>query len=202
MVYLQTTPYTTAASSLINILEMINTDYEGCVDDEFDIWLNSALLPTRASSIFGLGLVAKRKKIEPFIIVESEEYDFPDYRFYRYKKKDVDYAKISSDLYKKKAKKTKIPCEVKSIDLDLIKELLKNNYLIVRLNVKDIRGLKSNSSNYLVFKKYEEDVFTIIDPMQGELQIKEETVKSCLETLEVKKRRARKLIGFKRKLDY
>ncbi len=195
MVYIQKTPYTTAASSLINVLAHVKKDYSPSEEDEFKIWMESANLPIRASSIFGLALAAKKRSLKPEVYVESEEYDFPDYRFYRYKKEDVELAKKSSEIYKKKAKKENINTVTTQINIDLIKELLRKNYLLVRINVKDLRNLKSNSSNYLMFKNYENKEFTIIDPIQGEIKVKEDTIVSCLESLEKKKHRSRKLIS-------
>lgn len=197
MVYLQTTPYTTAASSLLNLLEYKQV-LKGDMEEEFKIWMSTAVLPVRASSIYGLAVYAKEKGLEPFLIVEKDEFDFPDYRFYRYKKQDVELAKITSGIYKKKAKEKNISCKVSEIKLNYIKELLEENYIILRVNVKEIRRLKRNSSNFLFFKDYKDGEFTAVDPVQGEIKIGEELVENGLKTLEEKKYRARKLMAVKK----
>ncbi len=199
MVYLKTTPYTTAATSLMNVFNKKIEGYKATQQEEFSIWQRSVALPTRASSIFGLALIAKEKGLNPTIYAEGDEFDFPDYRFHRYKKSDIEFAQISSDLYKQECLKKKIPINIEDISFEKIKELLKTNYLIVRINTKFIRDLKRNNSNYLLFEKYENNVFRIIDPKQGELDVDEKTALQSYISLETKKHRLHKVLCISKK---
>ncbi|MFT4283137.1 MAG: peptidase C39 family protein [Candidatus Woesearchaeota archaeon] len=199
MVYLKTTPYTNASACLINILEILNKNYKGSQEEEFKIWLKTSLLPTRASSIYGLAIIAKQEGLNPKIFVEGEDFDFPDYRFYRYKKSDIEYAQISSEIYKEKCKEKNIPIHVTQVSLEKIKDLLKTNYLMVRINTKQIRDLKKNSSNYIVFESYKNKLFTIIDPTKGRLEVNEDTIYESYISLETKKHRLHKILCIEKK---
>ena len=187
--YLQTTEYTTAASSLLTILSHFNK-LKPTKENELKIWKYSVDLPTRGSSIYALANLAQ--ELNPIIIAESTEYEFPDYRFYRYTKEDIEIAKLSSEINKSKCK---VPIKEKKITLNTIKQLLKNNILLIRLNTKPIRNEQRNTSNYLVLYKYDTH-FHIVDPKQGKTVIDEITFKEALKTLKTKKYRSHKLIAF------
>ena len=195
MVFIRSTPYTNAVCCLINILSLKkNTNFKQ--KDEYDIWLKTAVLPMRTSSIYGLALISKQHSLTPKLIVENHEFDFPDYRFHRYKKSDVEMAKFSSEIYRKKCEEANINITVKKIDFEDLKKLVLENYCIVRINTKFIRNLKRNNSNYVVFKDYKNKEFEIIDPSQGTLKISEEVAYNSYLSLETKKHRAHKLLVF------
>ena len=164
---------------------------------EFDIWKKTANLPTRASSIYGLAMYAKKCGLNPKVVIENKKYNFPDYRFYRYTKSDVEHASFSSNLHLKKAELENIAIEEKEITMqDIKKELKKGNLLILRLNTKPIRLSKKNTSNYVVVHGYNEKYFHVIDPAFAAISIPEETMKEAFESLETKKYRDHRMVIF------
>ena len=114
--YTQSTPFTTAAASLLTILHN-KKQIPLTKENEFKIWHSSVNLPTRGSSIYGLALVAKRHGLNPKVVVEKKEYEFPDYRFYRYTKEDVEHAAFSELTHLTKAEEQSIPIQEKSFTL-------------------------------------------------------------------------------------
>ncbi len=194
--YLQTTPFTTAPSALLILLHHYNPKIKLNRENEFKIWGESVNLPTRASSIYGLALCAKKNGLKCKVIVENKEYDFPDYRFYRYTKEDVENAFYCSKLYYQSALNNDVEIEEKKIIFNEIKQLLKKHHLMLRINTKPIRKEKRNSSNYIVVFDYKDNMFSIIDPKCGELSIPEPTFKEAFETLETKKYRDHRMIIF------
>ena len=195
--YFQTTEFTTAASSLLSVLNFLNPEIQHNKIREFDIWKKSANLPTRASSIYALATYAKKCGLNPKVVVEKKEYNFPDYRFYRYTKNDVEHASFSSNLHQKKAELENVQIEEKEVTLkDIKKELQKGNLLILRLNTKPIRQSKKNTSNYVVVHGYENKYIHIIDPAFAALSIPEETLQESFESLETKKYRDHRMIIF------
>ncbi len=201
--YLQTTSFTCAASSLLTMMHNFNPKIDLSKENEFEIWRKTALLPTRASSIFGLATLAKKIGLNPKVVVEKEEYDFPDYRFYRYKKTDIEHAKYFENYYLKKARDSGVKVEVRQIQReDILEELSKGNYLILRINVKPIRNLKRNKSNYIVVKDYKDNHFEIIDPQLGFLSIPEEIFNEAFQTLETKKYRDSRMIVFEKEKEW
>lgn len=197
--YCRTTPFTNASSALLAILHHHNQKISLSKKNEFLIWRETVILPTRASSIYGLAVYAKKQGLEPEVVVEEKGYDFPDYRFYRYKKRDIEYAQFSSGLHLKEAEKMGISIEVKDINLqDIKKELKKDRIIILRINTKPIRNQKRNTSNYIVVHGYDERKFRIIDPSQGGLSIPEEVFKEAFTTLETKKHRTHRMVVFQR----
>lgn len=197
MTYLKTTPYTNAVCCLLNVISLKKNN-EFSQNEEIDLWLKTATLPTRASSIFGLALEAKKKDLEVEVIVSNEDFDFPDYRFHRYKKSDIELANISEKIYLNKCKKEKINITIKEISIKEIIELLKTHYLIIRLNTKIIRNLKRNNSNYLLFTNFKDNNFEIIDPSIGVLNVSKELITESYKSLETKKYRNHKLLMIKK----
>lgn len=195
--YFQTTPFTTAASSLLTILHHFNSEIPLTKEKEFEIWRETVNLPTRGSSLYALANYAKKQGLNPIVVVEKKEYDFPDYRFYRYTKEDIENAGHSAALHLQETVSLGIPIKEQKINLsDIKKELQKNNLLILRLNVKSIRNTKRNTSNFIVVNGYSNKSFQIIDPFLGGLSIPEETMEECFESLETKKYRDHRMIIF------
>ena len=195
--YLQTTEFTTAASSLLTIMHHLNPEIEFSRDKEFDIWRSTVNLPTRASSIYALANYAKKKGFNLKIVVEDKNYHFPDYRFYRYKKEEIDEASFSSNLHLKEAENLAIPIEEREISLqDVQGELDRRNIILLRLNAKPIRDTKRNTSNYVVVYGYNDKSFKIIDPIVGEISIPQEVMQESFESLETKKHRDHRMIIF------
>lgn len=198
--YLQTTPFTCAASSLLTILHHFHPQIELNQENEFKIWRETVTLPTRGSSIFALANYAKKQGLNPRIVVESKKYGFPDYRFYRYTKDDIDLAAFSSFLHLKEAENNQIPIEEREIILEEIKkELNQKNILILRINAKPLRKEKRNTSNYIIVLGFNSGYYNIIDPKVGAVSIPEETMKEAFDTLETKKYRDHRMMVFEGK---
>lgn len=194
--YFQSTPYTTAASSLLTILHHLNPKIPLTKEKEFEIWQRTANLPTRGSSIFALASYAKEQGLNPRIIVEKKGYDFPDYRFYRYTKEDIKHASFTAKEHLKKAE-NHLKIEEKEILLeDIKKELQNNNLILLRINAKPIRNSKRNTSNFIVVHGYHQQTFQIVDPDLGALSIPEEVMRESFESLETKKYRDHRMIVF------
>ena len=191
--YFQTTPFTTAASSLLTVLHHLNPETKQNQQTEFHIWRKTVTLPTRGSSIFALAKYAKQ--FNPKLIIENKEYKFPDYRFYRYTKQDIDHAEISSNFHFKDAEKH-VNIEERKIEFTEIKQQLKNNIIILRVNAKPIRNNKRNTSNYIVVNHYENGYSSIIDPAFAALSVPEETLKEAFTSLETKKYRDHRMLLF------
>lgn len=194
--YLQTTEFTTAASSLLTIMHYLNPEIEFSKEKEFEIWRETVNLPTRGSSIYGLANYAKRNGLNPKIVLEDKDYYFPDYRFYRYTKKNIEEASFSSELHQKKSKELGVEIEEKKITVDDVKRELLKGIIMLRLNVKPIRNSKRNTSNYIVVSGCSNNTFQIIDPILGYFSIPEETLQECFESLETKKYRDHRMIVF------
>ena len=128
--YFQTTSFTTAAASLLTIISHLKPDIQHSKLREFDIWRSSVNLPTRASSIYALATYAKKCGLNPKVVVEKKHYQFPDYRFYRYTKEDVEHATFSEKKHLEKAEGANIPIEERTITLDEIQTHLQENKII------------------------------------------------------------------------
>jgi len=185
--YLQTTEYTTAASSLLTLLSHFNI-LEPTRENELLLWKNTILPPTRASSVHALANQAT--ELNPTLIIETDTYEFPDYRFYRYTKEDIDIAQESSTLYKNN---NKVKTIIQPITIDNIHSLIKDNYILIRINTKHIREEeKRNTSNYILLIEKNK----IIDPKQGLITITDEQFEEAFNTLKSKKHRSHKMIIF------
>lgn len=197
--YFATTEYTTAPSAVLNIIHMFDSSIELCQSEEFQIWQKTTILPTRASSVFALAKIAKERGVNAKVIVAKEEYDFPDYRFYRYSKADVDSAKLSARLLREEAINVGVPVEIRDFDLkEINSELKKGHIILLRLNVKTLRNLKRNSSNYVIVKSFDGKNYNIIDTGDTARTVSKEMLEECFETLESKKHRDHRMIVFSR----
>lgn len=195
--YLQTTEFTTAASSLLTIIHFMKPEIEDSKEKEFEIWRSTVNLPTRASSIYALANYAKKQGLNPKIVLEKKEYEYPDYRFYRYTKMDIEQASFSSNMHMTESEKLGISMEEKKISVEDIKEeLLDGNIVLLRLNAKPIRQSKRNTSNYIVVYGQNNNSFQIVDPLMGSLSIPEKVLRESFESLEAKKYRNHRMIVF------
>ena len=186
--YLQSTEYTTAAASLVYVLQLHGHNGNSWV--ELDIWHHSALLPTRASSVYGLALYAKQKGLTPTVVVQKQQYSFPDYRFFRYKKTDIDIAKDMQDYYRRQALQDNITIHRKKITTELIDQF-KDHKMLIRLNPKTWRGKKT--SNFVVLEVIDNG-YLIMDPVIGLFCITKETLNVALDELVDKKKREPQLL--------
>ena len=194
--YFQSTPFTCAASSLLAILHHLKKEIPLTKDREFEIWKKTTNLPTRGSSIYALASYSKKQGLNPKVIVEKKEYSFPDYRFYRYTKEEIEHASFSELQYLKNLKRNKIEIEEREITIEDIKKELKTNPIILRLNTKPIRQEKKNTSNYIVVQSFIDNYYQIFDPSLGGLSIPNETMIEAFNSLETKKRRDHRMIIF------
>ncbi len=193
--YIQTTEYTTAACSLMLAINHLDPNFNVSKENEFKIWMNSVNLPTRACSIYGLACFAKEQGLEPRIVLEEKEYEYPDYRFKGYTKKEIDDAKFSSKMYHKRAREMDIPIEERTFDLEEVKELLENDHtLLLRVNAGALRD-SGSVSNYVVVYSYK-DSFSMVDPVQGQIKVGMEKLQKAYETLVTKKKRDHRMIVF------
>jgi hypothetical protein len=197
--YHRTTEFTTAASSLMVIINHFNPEFKLTRENEFLIWKNTATLPIRASSIYGLAVFAKKQGLNPAVILADKDYDYPDYRFKGYRKKEVDEAKFSSKLYYNEAKKLKIPIEERDFEFREVKDLLKKGkILLLRINEGALRAKKS-TSKYIVVYAHDTNKkeFLVMDAkQQGAVKVSDELLKEAFETLATKKKRNHEMIVF------
>ena len=194
--YNQTTDFTCASASLAMILNHLDQEFELSMENEFRIWSASVNLPTRASSIFGLAVFAKENGADPKIILEDEDYDYPDYRFKGYKKKEIEAAEFFSGMHKKDAEKLGIAIEERKIYVDDINELLSSGkILLLRINAGVFRNTGINSQ-YIVFFGYSDGKYKIYDPLTGVLKANEAQLIEAMETLHTKKKRDIRMIVF------
>ena len=192
--YIQTTEYTGAAAALLTILHHHDPEVPLNREQEFTIWQHSANLPVRASSIYALALIAKQHGLRPRIVLEEREYDYPDYRFKGYTKKEIDEAKYSSKLHAKKAAAQDVPIEQREVTLkDVTTALDAGKTIMLRLNAGILRNTGS-TSKYVV--AYKDDHIKAIDPKHGELAVDEETLDEAMRTLQTKKKRDVRMIVF------
>jgi hypothetical protein len=193
--YIQTTEYTTAAVSLMLILNHFDDEFDVSRENEFRIWMNSCNLPTRACSIYGLAVYAKDHGLDPEIRLGEKEYEYPDYRFKGYTKKEIDEAKFSSKLYHKEARALDIPVKEEEFDLADVKDLLKDdNVILLRVNAGALRD-EGSISNYVVVYKYRNN-YSMVDPVQGKIRVGEDKLREAFETLVTKKKRDHRMVIF------
>ncbi len=197
--YKQTTNYTGASSALLCILHhFFPEEIELNQDNELDIWLSTVILPTRASSVFGLALYAKHKGLQPKIVIEDANYTYPDYRFKRYTKKQIMLAEKIADRYKDKCDEEGIIIVERDFDVHFIDNLLeKNKILLVRVNAGRLRGTKSTSKYIVIYKKAKDkEKYFIIDPRRRRKKVTREMLEESLIELKTKKKREKCLIIF------
>lgn len=196
--YKQTTNYTGASSALMCILHYFNPEFELNEENEIDIWLKTVILPTRASSVFALANYAREKGLQPKIIVEDVNYTYPDYRFKRYTKKQIELAEKISDRYKKECEEERIIIVERDFDVNYIDTLLaKEKIMLVRVNAGRLRGTKSTSKYIVVYKKSKEkDKYFIIDPRRRRKKVTREMLEEALQELKTKKKREKCMVVF------
>ncbi len=195
--YKQTTHYTCAASSLAMVINHFKPDFKLSILNEFDIWHQTAILPTRGSSIFSLAMYAHEKGIPLKVVVGEHEYKFPGYKFRSYTKTEVEIAKFAAEITFNKAKEAGIQIEERDFDFEEVKEHLKQGkILILRLLIGIVRQSKENKRNphYVPVYGYENGIFKIMDPRKGPLKVNEQIVKEAFEKIDDTKRDPRMIL--------
>jgi hypothetical protein len=196
--YKQTTNYTGAASALLSILNHFIEDYEMTEENELDVWLSTIIPPTKASSVFGLALYAKDKGLQPKIVIEDVHYTYPDYRFKRYTKKQIELAGKIANKYKEKCEQANILIIERDFDVNYVDTLLqKGKVLLLRVNAGRLRGTTSTSKYIVVYKKsLEKDKYFIIDPRRRRKKVTRDMLDEALVELKTKKKREKCMIVF------
>ncbi|MBN1275638.1 peptidase C39 family protein [Candidatus Woesearchaeota archaeon] len=195
--YRQTTPHTCAASSLLMALHHHDPDTPLTREQEFAIWHASANLPVRASSIYGLACVAKRRGLNPRIVLEEKEYDYPDYQARGYTKRDIDEAKFSSRMHHREARELGIPVEQREVTIDEVrKTLAQGKVVLLRVNAGVLRGTKSTSKYVVAYQDEDEDTFTVIDPKHGSFEVDDRKLEEAMATLQAEKKRDVRMLVF------
>ncbi len=197
--YKQTTNYTGAACALLSILHHFFPEEHPLTEEqELKIWLASIIPPTKASSVFGLALYAKQQGLEPKIIIEDAQYTYPDYRFKRYTKKQIELAGKIADRYKQHCEEEQIIIVQRDFDVNYIDSLLqKGKILLVRVNAGRLRGTTSTSKYIVVYKKsIEKDKYFIIDPRRRRKKVTRDMLSEALEELKTKKKREKCMVVF------
>ena len=163
----------------------IKPDFELTKENEFRVWEQTACLPTRGSSLFGLALVANKHGIPSRIIVEEPDYKFPGYRFKSYTKKEIDVATFHSELFRKRVEEADIKVEERDFGMNEIKDLLKEKkVLMIRVIIGILRDSKLNRRNphYITVIGYDGE-FSIIDPKNGPKKVSEEIFSTAFDAV-------------------
>jgi hypothetical protein len=117
-------------------------------------------------------------------VVGEKEYKFPGYKFKAYKKKEIEIAAKSTQLYLEKAEKKGIAVEERDFDLEEVKKLLSDGkVLLLRLIIGILRESKDNKRNphYLPVYEYSAGKFKVMDPRTGEMSVDEKILKEAFD---------------------
>lgn len=186
--YKQTTKFAKLASALMLVINHFKPSFEISRENEFKLWRETVLLPTRASCIFRIGLMAHKNKIPTKIIVGMPSYKFP--RRYKFRvlftKKEVYDTKFFSDINFKEAKKNGI-VEVRDFTLNEIKEALKNNKIVLlRINVGSLLNIRA-IPDYILLRGYGNNLFLWNNTFNGEtVRINEKQMKEHFDTVKTR----------------
>ena len=195
--YKQTTDYTCAACSLMMIINHFVPTFKLSRENEFLIWRETVNLPTRASSIYGMACFAKKIGVDVKVFLEEKEYDYPDYRFKGYTKKEIDDAKYMSRLFAKELFSLEISLEEKEISVNEVFTLLDaGKILLLRVNAGSLRSTRSTSKYLPFFKSQDSNLITVLDPIKGELLICRQALEESFKTLQTKKKRDHRMLVF------
>lgn len=194
--YKQTTYYTSGPSSLLMVLNHFNPDIKLNRESEFDIWLKSAVLPTRGSSIFALATIAHREGIKTKVVVGNIKYKFPNYRFRGYKLVEVREASYTSRVYYKRALKAGLGVEERDFSLEDVKMLLaKGKILLLRLDL-GVMEEREHAVNYVLVTGYSNSKFEIMDPSSERIFVQEKEIKEAFDNVITKRKRDHRMIVF------
>ena len=195
--YKQTTDYTCAVCSLMMVINHFDPSFKLSRENEFKIWRETVNLPTRAPSIYAMASFAKREGLDVRIVLEEKEYDYPDYRFKGYTKKEIDDAKYMSRISAKEIFNLEISLEEREITIQEILDLLNSGkILILRVNAGALRDTRSTSKYLPFFKREGSQLITVLDPVKGELLIDNKALEESFETLQTKKKRDHRVLIF------
>ncbi|MBR9676764.1 hypothetical protein GOV04_01370 [Candidatus Woesearchaeota archaeon] len=165
--YKASSEYTSAAAGLMSLIHYYLPRYKLNKENENRVWRESAALPMKGCSIYGLARVAKKQGLRVKVLVGDKNYKFPNYRFESYKLSDVNDATYTSKILYEDAVKEGVEILESDFELAYIKKLLgKSKKLIARLNAGVIRGTKAKSQ-FIPIIDYKNNNYTILDPREG-----------------------------------
>ena len=195
--YKQTTDSTSAAASLMLIINHFNNKFPINKENEFKIWQKTAALPAKGSSIFALALLAKKNGLRVKAIVGDKEYRFSNHRLKKYTKKEIYEAKFTSNLFYEEAIKEGVDIEEREFDFNEVKEMIKQKKVIMlRVNSGDLFNTY-DITQYLLIHGYGNNIFLYNDTINGKTtQLKEYLLKQAFENVKRKCRRDYRMIVF------
>jgi len=197
--YKQSTKFTCSIASLMTILNHYDKSIQLNRETELELWQETVVLPTRRSSLFAMAMVAKEYNVDFKVIVEDTSFLFPEYRFKKYRKFEVELAEDNEKRFLRLAKKNNIKIEERDISVEEIKTLVKEGKkVLVRLNIGVLRNTKANRSkaHYIAIDDYYDNIFVVMDPRIGIKKIKENKMKEAFETVKDKCKRDHRMIIF------
>ncbi|USN45558.1 MAG: peptidase C39 family protein [Candidatus Woesearchaeota archaeon] len=190
----QTTRYTGSVAALLMILHHFDKNVALSKETEFLLWQQTALLPLRSSSIYGLALVAKRHGLHPKVYETDTAIAHPSYSA-TYTKTDIDEARVMAKLFSKQARAEGIELIEQQITFPFVEKLLnEKKILLLRLDAGVYRKKRSVSKYFVCYKK--QNSYCLIDPKVGELETTSEQLTTSLENLSSQLGKDVKLIVF------
>jgi hypothetical protein len=195
--YKQTTKFTGLSSSLMLLINHFHNDFRVDRKNEFELWRETILLPTRGSCIYRVAVLASKLKIPTKVIVEDPKHKFPRvYKFRLFTKKEVYDAKFFSDLNFEEAKEKKI-AEVRNFALDEIKDALKQNKIVLlRVNIGPILKVRA-IPDYILLYGYGNNLYLWNNTITGQtVRINEKQMKEIFSQVKSKCKRDNRAIIF------
>ena len=180
--------YTFVPATMSVVLHLL-ADVELERELEFLIWQRCSNLPIRNTNIFGLSTIAESYGLNPYVLTETEEFDYPEYRFKGYTKKDIRKSKIMNDVMIKVAKDRGINIKKREIPFHYFSRIVKKHAVLARLNIKYLDWLDYNQSTILLLTMDEDEDFIVYHPANGSFEkIDKKMVKDAYNNLSEAKR--------------
>lgn len=195
--YRQTTKFTGVPSALMLTINHFNKEFNVNRENEFKLWREIILPPTRASCIFRSGLISNKYKIPTKVIVEDPQFKLPRiYKFRIFPKKEIYDTKFFSDMNFEEAKKKKI-VDVRNFTIDEIKEVLKQNKVVLlRINIGRLLKVRT-IPDYILLYGYGNNLYLWNNTVSGQtVRINEKQLKEDFEAVKTKCKRDNRTIIF------
>jgi len=208
--YKQYTRFGGAATGLMYIINSFVPSFKVCRENEFLIWLRTANLPFRGSSVYALALFASQFKIDVEVFVGRKEIFFPNYRFKGVKKSELKTANNVAKFFYKQVIKEGIKVNVMDFDFSFVKKKLLSGYvLLLKLSLGYLRNSIKNESAEISFKKakpryvpvmnYGNEKFVVADPVLGKIVVDEKILQESFNMISSKCKTDNRMITFKLK---
>ncbi|MEK6973820.1 MAG: peptidase C39 family protein [Nanoarchaeota archaeon] len=195
--YKQTTKFTGLSSALMLVLNHYNNGFKVNRENEFKVWRDIVLLPTRGACIFMTALMAHNSNIPCKAIVEDPKYKLPRiYKFKLFTKKEIYDTKFFSDLNFEEAKKKNL-VEIRDFNFDEVKEALKKNKIaLLRVNLGPLLHVRS-IPDYILLHGYGNNLFLWNNTISGQtIRINEKLLKEAFLQVKKKCKRDNRIIIF------